>query len=575
MAFDAGMLAACVYELKQNIVGAKVDKIYQPAREELVFNLRPEGRKESLRLLMSAGANTPRINLTGLTFQNPAIPPMFNQLLRKHLQGARIVDVGQLGFERACKIEFEAHDDMNFKTKKFIVCEIMGKYSNIILCDKDMKIISAIKIVDLTTSHKRQVLPGMYYEMPPAQDKIDPLHENMRSFEEAFSDVPEDEASKIITGRYMGISALVAREIVYKAKNMGLWSAFCYVINSIQNNDYAPTLLRDENGKPKEYCFIDIKQYGAALSVERCSSFGELIDVYFDDRERSDRIKQKASDLFKLIENAISRIEKKTALQKEDLISCNDKEKFKYYGDLITSNIYALKRGMRSAALIDYYDPDMKTVEIPLDYRLDPSSNAQKYYKKYNKLKKAEVELARQIAISSNELEYLYSVLESFDRADGELEINEIRQELYQSGYGSRMKNYVQTKQPKTKPLEFCTSNGYKVLCGKNNTQNELLTFKMASKGDFWFHAKKVPGSHVIMFCDGMEEPPAQDFTEAAVIAATYSKASDQAAVEVDYSLAKNIKKPAGGKPGLVIYHTNYSAVVVPDKKLCLSLAVK
>ncbi len=570
MAFDAGMLSACVYELKNQIIGAKIDKIYQPGREELVFNLRPEGRKENLKLLMSAGANTPRINLTTLTLQNPYVPPTFTQLLRKHLQSARITNIEQLGFERACRIDFEARDDMNFKTRKTIVCEIMGKYSNIIFCDADMKIISAIKIVDLTTSHKRQVLPGMIYEMPPSQDKIDPLSETKDGFEAAAADWQGD-ISKFITSRYMGISALVAREISLN----GDWASFKSVIDRIKNGNFTPVLIHDTVGVPKEYCFMPITQYGNKLNCEICSSFGELIDRYFDERERTDRIKQKASDLFKLIENGISRLEKKTALQKQDLKNCADKDQLKRYGDLITSNIYALKRGMHKADLIDYYDPDMSVVSVPLDYRLDPAANAQRYYKKYNKLKKAEIELQKQIDISAIELEYLYSVLESFDRAEGELEINEIRRELYESGYGSRMKNYTQVKQQQTKPLEFETTNGYRVLCGKNNMQNERLTFKLASKGDYWFHAKNMPGSHVILFCDGMEEPPAEDFTEAAVIAATYSKASDRASVEVDYSLVKNIKKPAGSKPGFVIYHTNYSAFVTPDKSVCDALSKK
>lgn len=574
MAFDAGMLSACVNELRNKCVGAKVDKIYQPGREELVFVLRMWNVREPMKLLMSAGANTPRINLSGLDLQNPATPPTFTQLLRKHLQGAKITGIEQLGFERACRIELEAHDDMNFKTKKYLVCEIMGKYSNIIFCDADMKIISAVKIVDLTTSHKRQVLPGMKYELPPSQDKLNPLEETRMGFKEALIGY-EGELSKFITNRYMGISSLTAREISVLAKRMGSWEAFEYVINTVKNADFTPVLLREPNGQPKEYSFFPITQYSDALKCEECESFGELIDRYFGERERSDRIKQKGNDLFKLIENSITRLEKKTALQKQDLADCVEKESFKRYGDLITSNIYMLKRGMTKATLVDYYDPEMKEVEVELDYRLDPASNAQRYYKKYNKLKKAEIELKKQMDISAAELDYLWGVLESFDRAEGEIEINEIRRELYESGYASRMKNYTAVKQQQSKPLEFVTTNGYRVLCGKNNTQNERLTFKLAEKGDYWFHAKNRPGSHVIMFCDGMEEPPAEDFTEAATIAATHSKASGEAAVEVDYSLVKNIKKPAGAKPGFVIYHTNYSALVTPDRELCERLKVK
>ncbi len=575
MAFDAGMLSAIVWELKEKIIGARVDKIYQPAKEELVFLLRAEGLRENLRLLISAGANTPRINLTTLELQNPAVPPTFTQLLRKHLQNARILSVEQIGFERVCKIEFEARDDMSFKTTKTLMVEIMGKYSNIIFCDSSNKIISAIKPVDLTTSSKRQVLCGMQYELPPAQDKLTVFEETKEGFVSAFNSWMGDGA-KFITSRYLGISALIGREIAYGCNGdvEGFYTNFKAFRELLENKKFTPTLLCDEKGEPFEYSFTPIRQYGSSVKIVTLSSFGELIDRYFYEKERNERVKQKAGDLLRLLDNSIARLKRKNELQKKDLLECAEKDKYRRYGDLITSNIYMIKKGMATADLVDYYDEAMPTVKVPLDIRMNPQDNAQKYYKKYNKLKTAEKELTKQLEISARELVYLESVLESFGRAAGELEINEIRRELYESGYGSKLKKQAGGKPPATKPLEFCTTGGYRVLCGKNNTQNDRITHKLASAGDFWFHAKNMPGSHVVMFCDGMEEPPAEDFTQAAMIAAYYSAAGGSAGTEVDYTLVRNLKKPAGSKPGFVIYHTNYSAFVTPDKALIESLKV-
>ena len=571
MPFDSCMLCACVNELNNKIIGAKTEKIYQPGKEELVFNLKHPITKESYKLLISAQPNTPRINLTDLSLQNPPVPPAFTQLLRKHLSGAKIIGISQLGFERVCKIDFEAHDDMNFKTKKSLVCEIMGKYSNIIFCDNDMNIISPIKQVDLTTSHKRQVLPGMKYELPPSQEKLDP---RCISYDEFYREIERTNASpKAISNRFQGIATLTARQM--EELGSDIREGFFSVMERIKNNDYLPTLIKDEQGVPCEYSFMPITVYGNEYKTCECESIGELIDRYFSEKERSERIKQKAGDLLKLINNAIARINKKLSLHQSSLDSCSDMEKYKNYGDLITANIYQIKRGDRLVRLIDYYNPDMPTVTLELDPRIDASGNAQKYYKKYNKLKKAKVELQKQIDIAKNELAYLESVFESFKRAQGEIEINEIRRELYENGYGSRMKNYQQIKIQKSVPIEYKTSNGYKILCGKNNTQNDNLTFKIASKGDYWFHAKNMPGSHVIMFCDGLEEPPAKDFTEACMIAALNSKNTADKTVEVDYSLVKNIKKPQGAKPGFVIYHTNYSATVDVDAESVEALRVK
>lgn len=567
MAFDAGIIAAITHELNNTIINAKIEKIHQPEKDAIILQLRA-GRSD-YKLLMSAGANNPRINLTNESYENPKTPPMFCMLLRKHLVGARISAVRQLGFERAVEISFDARDEMGFECVKYIYVEIMGKHSNIIFCNQDKKVQNAIKIIDFTTSHKRQVLPGMLYEMPPPQDKKSPLEVSIDDFIQAYDkSMYKLDSDKFIANNYMGISQLVAREIAYRAgKNhtiSELWTAFNAYVERIRNNDYTPVLVKDENSNPIEYCFMPINQYGNKATNDIKETFGKLIDEYFTVRDKTDRIKQRSSDIFKMLSNTESRLLKKIQLQKNDIKKCAKKDDQKLYGELILSNIYKLEKGMTKVSLPNYYDENQTEVEIQLDARLTPSQNAQVYYKRYNKSKTAEVELAKQIKLSEAELDYIYTVFDSLTKAENENDLNEIRHELYESGYASKMRNYTVKKIHQSKPMEFVTDNGYKVLCGKNNIQNDLLTFKTASKLDYWFHTKNIPGSHVVMLCDG-EEPSETDFTQAAMIAAYYSKASDGINVPVDYTLVKNIKKPAGSKPGFVTYSTNWTAYVTPD----------
>ena len=567
MAFDAGMIAAITHELNNTIINAKIEKIHQPEKDEIIFYMRNE--RTDYKLLLSAGANNPRLNLTGETYENPKAPPMFCMLLRKHLINARITSVCQLGFERAVEIAFDTRDELGFDCTRYIYVEIMGKHSNIIFCNQDKKVISAIKIIDFTTSQKRQILPGMLYEAPPPQNKKSPLDENMSGFLELYDVSPYQlEPDKFITANYMGISQLVAREIAYRAGKMytprELWNSFNEVIGNVRNNIYSPVLVKDTSGKFIEYCFTQITQYGSIATAEIVDSFGGLIDLYFTVREKSDRIKQRAADIFKLISNTEARLLKKIQLQKNDIKTCAEKDIHKLYGELILSNIYKMEKGITKISLPNYYDENLAEVEIGLDSRLTPSQNAQVYFKRYNKAKVAEVALAKQIQISEIELDYIYTVFESLTKAENENDLNEIRQELYESGYASKMRNYSVQKMKQSKPLEFTTDGGYKVLCGKNNIQNDILTFKTAAKLDYWFHTKNIPGSHVVMFSDG-EEPSEVDFTQAAIIAAQYSKASDGENVAVDYTLVKNIKKPVGSKPGFVTYSTNWTAYVTPD----------
>ena len=577
MAYDAGMLRFIVAEINEKLINGKVDKIYQPSREEAVFVVRCAG--EEHRLDISAGGNGSRMNLTSLKFENPAVPPMFCMMLRKHFQGARFAGAEQLGFERAARLTFDTHDDFGFPTQKHVICELMGRFSNIIITDVQDKIIGVLKSIDFTTSEKRQVLAGMKYELPPKQDKYDPMDDSVdeRFFNELAAKSEEDRpAEKFIMSTFSGIAPLIAREIVYRAAGKtdatmkeaahDLTKKFFEMRDAIKNTEGAPYIVKNKDGVPIEYAFCEIRQYGGTAAVEKLDSFGKLIDTYFGERSREERLHKKAADIFKLLTNAETRITKKMSLQREELHDCEDGEKYKLWGDLITANIYRLKRGEDSCTLQNYYSEDYEDVKIPLDKRLSPSSNAQKYYKKYNKAKAAKIHLTEQLKLAEEELAYVYTVLDSLTRADGEKELNEIRAELYHSGYASKMKNYTEKKQNAPSIMKYKTTDGHTVLCGRNNIANDYLTTKMAQRWDWWFHVKNQPGSHVVLVLeDSGEEPSEQTFTEAAEIAAYNSKAKGGVMIPVDYTRASKVKKPAGSKPGFVIYTTNWTAYVTPN----------
>ncbi len=573
------MVAAVAAELQEKLIGGRVDKISQPEKDEITMAIRVADGSYA-RLCISAGNNNPHINLTQKQKENPMTAPMFCMLLRKHLASGRVTAVLQHGFERVLELRFECRDEMGFLCERRLIAEIMGKYSNIIFCDGEYKIFNAIKPVDFSTSQKRQVLPGMKYELPPPQDKRDPLIETEEGFLSLAQTAPAGQnADKFIVNNYLGIAPVTAREMVFSVAGTVdvpmammparlLWNAFSAVFDNIRAKAFTPVLLSDENGKPIEYAFIETKQYGNAVKAETLDSFGALIDRYFGERDHVDRVKQRASDIFKLLTNAEARLNKKILQQEKELDDCKEKDKYKKWGDLVTANIWQLKRGMTEADLIDYETETMETVRVTLDNRLSPAQNAQRFYKRYNKAKNAEVALTEQILLAKDELAYLDTVFDALTHAETENDLDEIRDELYNAGYASRMKAYAQRKNKAVKPLEFKTTNGYRVLCGKNNHQNEYITHKLAGRGDMWFHIKNRPGSHVVMFCgEDWEAVPEQDYTDAAMIAACYSSAEEAKHVEVDYTHIRNLKKPPQAKPGMVIYHKNWSAYVTPDAK--------
>lgn len=576
MAFDAGMLACALSEIRQTALGARIEKVYQPERDEIVLGMRSyEGGK---RLSINAGSGNGRIGFTETVKENPQNPPMFCMLLRKYLQGAKLSEVSQAGFDRVAYLGFDTRDEMGFPCKRYLIVELMGRYSNIIFADGDKKIISAMRTTDLSFDSRRQLVSGMRYEEPEKQDKADPLTVSGEEFFSLWENAPDERpCDKFIVGAFSGIAPVVAREIVYLSTGHtdtpvkycfreDIWKRFAEVTRRIREEDFAPCMVLDGE-TPVEYSFIPLTQYGE-LEVRNIQSAGRLFDIYFDTRDKEMRVRQRASDILKLLTNAESRIRRKLEAQRGELADCEKGSEYKKYGDMIIANIYRLKRGDRVAEFEDYEnmreDGSFPKIRVELDARLSPSENAQRYYKKYNKAKTAKTELTRQIGIGEDELEYIYTVFESLTRAESPTDLSEIREELYHSGYASRMKSYAVRKAHKPTVAEFVTPDGMRILCGKNNTQNEYITHRLAEKLDYWFHARQTPGSHVLLVTEG-REPTDLDFTTAAEIAAYYSKAEGDN-IAVDYTLAKNVKKPSGGKPGFVIYHTNWTAYVTPNK---------
>lgn len=586
MAFDACFLACMVREINSVASGGRIEKIYQPERDEIILQMRT--RDGGKRLLINAGSNNPRISFSTIQRENPMQAPMFCMLLRKHLTGATLSSVEQLEFERVAKLTFDTRDEMGYDCNKYIIAEVMGKYSNLIFADSEMRVISALKTIDFTTSSLRQVLPGMKYELPPPQDKANPISIDRSSFTSLFNAFPKEKnADKFFTASFIGISSALAREMVHRAGYQSdialascnfekLFISFSEVLSTINSTQYSPTVVYDGD-RPVEYSFIALNHYGDNFSYKAMDSLSAALDIFYYERDREQTIKQKAHDIFKMLTNAESRLIKKIDAQEKELADCEKGEEHKKIADLITSNVYLLKRGDKEAEVTDYNDWNEETQEFPkiiiaLDEKLSPSANAQRYYKLYYKSKTAKIELKKQIEIAKSDLEYVYSVFDALTKAETSSDLSEIREELYRCGFASKMKGYsTSKKQPKPTFAEFVSTNGYRILCGKNNYQNEYITHKLAEKNDYWFHAKNVAGSHVVMLTNG-KEPPEQDFTDACEIAAYFSKAKGGKQIEVDYLLCKGVKKVPGAKPGFVVYHQNWSAFVTPNEERISSM---
>ena len=574
MPLDALCLTAVAEELRRAVVGGKIDKIYQPTRDEIVLFLRGQG--ENLKLLLSANPGHPRAHLTALNRENPDKPPMFCMLLRKHLLGGRILELNQPPLERILDFKLETIDELGDRVERRLVLEAMGRSANLILLDGEGRIIDCIRRIDGDLSRgQRQVLPGLFYRLPAPPAKLNPFTLDEDGLRAALDNPMGKEPEKLLMDTFTGLSPLIAREIVFRAGGEeGLVQELLKLQNIVQQNDFTAYLLMRE-GKPVDFSFLPILQYGPETESIRQDSFSTLLDGFYERREAAERVKQRGQDLVKAVTNARDRTARKLANQEKELTATFDREKLREQGDIITSNLHRMEKGMAVLHAQNFYDPDYGEIDIKLDPLLTPQQNAAKYYKDYNKAKKAEEMLTIQIEKGERELEYLNSVLENIRLAEGERDLGEIRQELTDTGYLRRAKTAAKReKRVAGKPMEFRSTTGLRITVGKNNSQNDLLTTKMAYKSDIWLHTQKIHGSHVILWLEG-GEADAQSLTEAAILAATFSQAGDSTRVPVDYTPVKYVKKPAGARPGMVVYTTYQTAVVDPDHELAKRLRVK
>lgn len=577
MALDGAFLYAVKQELDV-LIGGRIDKIYQPSREEIIVSIRT--RQGGFKLLISASASSARIHITQMNVDNPMTPPMFCMLLRKHLGGGKLSAIRQDGLERIIYLDFECINELGDIVTVTLACEIMGKYSNLIVINNEGKIIDSIKRVDGDMSRERIVLPGMPYEFPPRDDRISFVDSDEETIRSTVSNLKNAELSKALISAFEGISPVLAREWAYytgkgKELNGAEMSSdeidrLVFVImmskKALIGNDCRFTTVTNKEGLLKDFSFIRLNQYGNLMITKEHSSACELLDYFYAQRDRTARLKQRANDLFRLLMNTTERITKRIANQKNELKDCEKKEDMKLKGDLLSANIYRLQKGDKKAVLENFYDESCPQIEIKLDSRLTPSQNAQKYYSEYRKSLTAEKKLAEQIALGEEELKYIDSVFDSLTRANTENEVNELRLELAEQGYIRAVR--LKGKPPKSNPpSEYLSSDGYTILLGRNNKQNDKLTMKTAAKTDIWLHTHNIPGSHAIIVTNG-ETPPDSTIEEAAIIAAVNSKAKDSSQVPVDYCLVKFVKKPVGAKPGMVIFTNNKTLYVTPDKEL-------
>lgn len=579
MALDGAFVRHLAHELKSELTGARVSQIHQPNRDEIIVAVRTlNGNK---KLLVSARANSPRVCFTEHAPENPASPPMLCMLLRKRLCGAKIFDVRQPQLERIIFIDFDATNELGDPIKLTLAVEIMGKYSNIIFIDENGMIIDALKRVDPTMTTQRLVLPSMKYELPPAQNKLNMLECETGEIVDAIRNLSKPEKlNKAILSVVQGVSPVICREIEYlvtsgedvysdSLSSQHLKRLDYYIgklANAVRDTSGAPYSVSEPKGKPKDISFMGITQYGSAMTVRRDETFSQLLDDFYYERDRVDRMKVKGQDLLKLLTNASERLSRKINTQRAELEQCAGREQLRINGDLLQANLYRVEKGAPFVDLENFYDENMSIVRIKLDPAKSPSQNAQKYYKDYRKAKTAEQILSEQIKLAESEIEYIDNVFDSLSRAESERELAEIRAELVQTGYIKAPKGNRKEQKP-LPPLKFTTTDGFEILVGRNNRQNDTLTLKTANNNDIWFHTKNIPGSHTILVTNG-REPSDEAILQAAQIAAYHSKAKNSSQVPVDYTQIRNVSKPQGAKPGMVIFVKNKTLYVTPTAEI-------
>ena len=566
MAFDAFFLSAVMDEIRELTADARVDKIHQPSRDTVILQLKcREGRQ---KLLFALNPTAPRLHLTASNPENPAEPPMFCMLLRKHLLGARLIRTEQIPMERCAMFTFDCIDEMGDHVQKQLIAELMGRTCNLYLVSPEGRIIDCLRRIGLDESAKHAALPGLMYQRPEPITKQNP--KELEDFEGLLRKAGKDVLAERLMDELGGLSPLVCREAALfaagavdaRVEDMDVATAAeklrLFFREHLEHG--APYYSCQADGTPKQFAFCPIRQYGGC---ERAETFGGLLDMFYTVRDRNDAMRQKSQTVRKTVQNLCTRITRKLTIQEKELEATFDRERLRQLGDILTANIHRIIKGQTVISCEDFYDPDMKVVDIPISPILSPQQNAAKFYKDYAKLKTAEKELTRQIALGEQELHYLKSVLEELTRARTDGELEEIKQELQQGGYLRADSGKKKMKQAKSKPMVFTSTDGYSIYVGRNNHQNDELTFKAARKDDIWCHASKVHGSHVIISCNGTT-PPDDTITQASQLAAYYAETAGGRNIPVDVTQVRQVKKVPGAKPGMVIYHTYRTVIVNP-----------
>lgn len=588
MALDGLVIHSIVDELNNKLLGGKIDKVYQPENDEVILHIR--NNKENFKLVLSCSSSNPRVYLANnYKKENPINAPMFCMLFRKYIQGGNIISISQVGFERIIKISVESLDELKEKTTKDIIIEIMGRHSNIILTHSlDNKIIDSAKRIPPSVSRVRQILPGQTYILPPEQDKLNPIDNIDINLFTSILNTFDGCIFKAIYSKFLGISPVIAKEICFRANidentliyeissndTNKVYTEFNNLFKDIRNNTYNPSMVIDESiDKVLDFSCINLSQF-SHLSIINDDSISKILENYYATKDIKDRIHQRSSDLRKSISIKLDRLYNKLNKQEKELIDSENADIYKVKGELITSYIYMIEKGMESVEVSNFYDPEYKNIKISLNKNLTPSENAQKYFKKYNKMKTAKKEITSQMEITKEEVNYLENILLSIENCENIAELMDIKEELTKVGYLRGKINNKKEIKLTTKPHEFISSDGFKILVGKNNKQNDHLTLKVASSNDIWMHTKNIPGSHVIIKTEGKEVSDETIF-EGAMLAAYFSKSKMSSQVPVDYTKKKNIKKPNGAKPGMVIYETNQTIYVTPTEELVAKLKIK
>ncbi|MEW4413615.1 NFACT RNA binding domain-containing protein [Clostridium sp. AN503] len=576
MAFDGIVIANLTHDIRQKLTGGKINKIAQPEKDELLFTVK--NNKETLRLSVSASASLPLVYFTEKNKQSPMTAPNFCMLLRKHIGTGRIVRVSQPGLERIIQFEIEHLDEMGDLCRKLLIVELMGKHSNIIFCKEDGTILDSIKHISAQVSSVREVLPGRPYFIPQTSDKMDPLTITQEEFAALIHGTPAP-VQKALYQKLTGISPIIGTELCHLASIDGdhsanelseaelthLYRMFSLMMEDVREGRFSPNIIY-RNGEPVEFASVPLTCYeGGNCEAKAFDSISALLDAYYAEKSVITRIRQKSVDLRRIVQTALERNYKKYDLQLRQLKDTEKRDRFKVYGELLNAYGYELSGGEKELQCINYYTNE--EVKIPLDPQLNAKENSQKYFSRYNKLKRTFEALSDLTLETKQEIDHLESISAALDIAVKEEDLVQIKEELME--YGFIKKRAFGSKKPKitSRPYHYRSSDGFDIYVGKNNYQNEEVTFKTANGNDWWFHAKGIPGSHVVVRTEGKELPD-RTFEEAGSLAAYYSKGRGNEKVEIDYIQRKHVKKAAGGAPGFVIYHTNYSLMAEPKLEL-------